>query len=234
MIEQLVNEGVEAHRLLAGFLKQPVSPEFLRLVARWDPTRARPGPPNVLLVNRGGRFERSAASDTLAVWRNTFQSTWADYDNDGDVDLYVVNDFSPSRLFRNDGNDVFVDVTRETGTADIGFGMGASFGDYDNDGRQDLYKSNMFSKAGRRIAGRLGDLISPDFLKMAGGNTLFRNLGTRMEKVSGLEPPALLVEKAGWSWGGQFLDVDNDGWLDIYALSGYYTPPPEVSVAFDL
>jgi len=234
MIEQRRNEGVEAHRLLEEFVRQPPSPEFLRLAGRWDPTRARPGPPNVLLVNRGSRFERAESADVLEGWRNTFQATWADYDDDGDVDLYVVNDFSPSQLFRNEGDGTFVDVTRETGTADIGFGMGASFGDYDNDGRQDLYKSNMFSKAGRRIAGRLGELISPEFLKMAGGNSLFRNLGEQMEKVSGLEPPALLVEKAGWSWGGQFLDVDNDGWLDVYALSGYYTPPPEVSVAFDL
>jgi len=45
-------------------------------------------------------------------------------------------------------------------------------------------------------------------------------------KVSGLDPPALTVERAGWGWGSQFVDVDNDGYLDIYALSGYYTAPP--------
>lgn len=235
MIDQLVAEGVEAQRLLEGFLPRPPAPEFLRLVAHYDATRARPGPPNVLLVNRGhGRFEPAPKTANLEVWRNTFQSIWADYDDDGDVDLYVVNDFSPSKLFRNEGNGTFVDATRETGTADIGFGMGATWGDYDNDGRQDLYKSNMFSKAGRRIAGRMGSLISPEFLKMAAGNTLFHNVAGRMEKVSGLEPPAMLVEKAGWSWGGQFVDVDNSGYLDIYVVSGYYTPPPEVAVAFDL
>lgn len=43
-----------------------------------------------------------------------------------------------------------------------------------------------------------------------------------------------MVEKAGWSWGGQFLDFNNDGFLDIYALSGYYSAPPEVDVQIDL
>jgi CubicO group peptidase (beta-lactamase class C family) len=60
---------------------------------------------------------------------------------------------------------------------------------------------------------------------MARGNSLFRNLPDRFARVSGLEPPALLVERGGWGWGGQFIDVDNDGDLDIHSLSGYYTAP---------
>jgi hypothetical protein len=187
--------------------------------------RNRPGPPNVLLRNvGGGRFELAPTAGELAVWRNTFQSTWSDFDNDGDMDVYVVNDFAPNNLLRNDGHGHFVDVTEETGTADLGFGMGASWGDYDNDGRQDLYVSNMYSTAGRRITEEMGELAA-QVAPMARGNSLFRNLGDRFLKVSGLEPPALQVERVGWAWGGQFLDVDNDGYLDIYSLSGYYTAP---------
>ena len=48
-----------------------------------------------------------------------------------------------------------------------------------------------------------------------------------------MKAPALMVEKAGWSWGGQFLDFDNDGHLDIYALSGYYTAPKDVAIPVD-
>ena len=66
---------------------------------------------------------------------------------------------------------------------------------------------------------------------MARGNSLFRNAGQRFEKVSGLAPPALQVERAGWSWGGQFVDVDNDGFLDVYASSGFYTAPREIAIA---
>ena len=187
------------------------------------------GPPNLLLVNRGaGRFAVALQSSQLALWRNTFQSTWADYDGDGDPDLYAANDFAPNNMLRNDG-DRFRDVTAETGTADIGFGMGVSWGDYDNDGLQDLYVCNMYSKAGQRIMGQIPGL-DPRIVMLAGGNSLFRNEGGRFRKVSGVEPPSLLVEKVGWAWGGQFADFDNDGFLDIYSLSGYYSAPPEIAI----
>jgi hypothetical protein len=185
----------------------------------------RPGPPNVLLHNAGGgRFELAPATGQLAVWRNTFQSTWSDFDGDGDMDVYLANDFAPNNLLRNDGGGRFTDVTAATGTADVGFGMGASWGDYDNDGRQDLYVTNMYSSAGRRITEAMGAL-GAELAPMARGNSLFRNLPGGFQRVSGLEPPALLVERAGWGWGGQFVDVDNDGYLDIHALNGYYTAP---------
>jgi len=188
--------------------------------------RNRPGPPNVLLKNLGGgRFGLAPTSSELAVWRNTFQSTWSDFDDDGDMDVYLANDFAPHNLLRNDGNGHFTDVTGETGTADLGFGMGASWGDYDNDGRLDLYTTNMYSTAGRRITEEMGPHAA-EVAPMARGNSLFRNLSPRFVKVSGLDPPALTVERAGWGWGSQFVDVDNDGYLDIYALSGYYTAPP--------
>jgi hypothetical protein len=187
--------------------------------------RSRPGPPNVLLKNLGGgRFDVAPHSEPLAVWRNTFQSTWTDYDGDGDMDVYLANDFGPNNLLRNDGDGRFTDVTGTTGTADVGFGMGASWGDYDNDGREDLYVTKMYSTAGRRITEELGPLAA-EAAPTALGNTLFHNAGDHFVKVSGLEPPALTVEKAGWGWGGQFMDVDNDGFLDIFALSGYYTAP---------
>lgn len=192
------------------------------------------GPPNVLLVNRGeGRFDLAPESSQVAAWRQTTQGTWSDFDDDGDLDLYLSNDFAPNIMFRNDGPAGFVDVTKETGTADIGFGMGVSWGDFDLDGRQDLYVSNMFSKAGQRITSQLksGDRR---FVMMSRGNSLFRNLGNRFEKVSGLDPPALQVEKAGWSWSGQFADIDNDGYLDIHVLSGFYTAPKKFALPVDL
>lgn len=190
-----------------------------------------PGPPNLLLTNSGGgRFSVVPETEQLTVWRNTYQSTWGDFDNDGDADLYLANDYAPNNFFRNDQGIAFVDITEQTGTEDIGFGMGASWGDYDNDGRQDLYVSNMFSKAGQRITSQIPGL-DRRVAGMAGGNSLFHNSGEEFEKVSGLEPPALQVEKAGWAWAGQFVDVNNDGFLDIYSLSGYYTAPSAIAIA---
>lgn len=193
-----------------------------------------PGPPNVLLKNvGGGRFTVATESPELRVFRNTYQATWADFDDDGDPDVYLGNDFGPNNLFRNDGNGKFLDVTAETRTADIGFGMGAAWGDYDNDGKQDLYVSNMFSKAGQRITEQVPTL-DPRFRQMARGNSLFRNTSGLFEKVSGTASPALTVEVAGWSWGGQFFDVDNDGFQDIHALSGHYSAPKSVDAGVDI
>ena len=200
-----------------------------------------PGPPNELLLNQGGgRFARvrqdaDGGDHPLRAFANTYQATFADYDRDGDPDLYLAHDFSPNQFFRNDGEGRFRDVTAETGTEDIGFGMGVAWGDYDRDGLDDLYVTNMYSKAGNRITGFF-DRMNPSFRKMARGNTLFRNPGGDgpFEVRSGEGPGKLPVEIAGWSWGGQFGDVDNDGFLDLYALSGYYTAPPEVESLVDI
>ncbi|MCP5058536.1 MAG: VCBS repeat-containing protein [bacterium] len=191
-----------------------------------------PGPPNLLLTNQGGgRFSHDPQNAPLRLFSNTYQATWSDFDRDGDPDVYLAHDFSPNQFFRNELAGKFTDITEETGTADIGFGMGVGWGDYDNDGRQDLYVTNMYSKAGNRITEFFGE-ADPRFRKMAHGNSLFRNTGERFELVSG--KGGLEVEIAGWSWGGQFADFDNDGFLDLYALSGYYTTPPEVESVADI
>ena len=193
------------------------------------------GPPNVLLVNRGGgRFEPAPENAQLGIWRNSMQATWSDYDEDGDSDLYVANDWAADHLFRNDGKDGFADVTAEAGTTAFGFAMGATWGDYDNDGKQDLYVTNMFSKAGQRITSQV-DGLNSDYGESAAGNYLYRQSDDgKFDLVSGLKPPAMLVAKAGWGWGGQFADFDNDGWLDIYSINGYFTAPKEVATEVDL
>jgi hypothetical protein len=215
------------------FLTPEQAREFRQRLRDSHWLQSRVGPPSLLLQNKGnGRFGLAPASKQVEVWRNTYEATWADVDGDGRPDLYVVNDFGTNNLFHNEGGGHFSDVTAQAGVADLGFGMGASFGDYDNDGQPDLYVSNMYSKAGQRIL----DFLGPDgaeFKPMARGNSLFHNEHGRFERVSGTKPPAVMVEKAGWSWGSQFVDVDNDGFLDIYALSGYYTAPREIAIPVD-
>jgi hypothetical protein len=232
----LLRRGRIGGGLLPEFLPQMDSLRLakLRLAPEFHQFINHAGPPNVLLRNvGGGRFKVIHDVAALRIFRNTFQSTWSDFDGDGDPDLYVANDFGPNNLVRNDGDGQFTDVTRDTKTADIGFGMGASWGDYDNDGRPDLYVSNMYSSAGNRILEKL-EHVNDTFLGAARGNTLFRNSGETFDKVSGIEAPALTVEKAGWSWGGQFADLDNDGYQDIYALSGFYTANKKVAIAREL
>lgn len=197
------------------------------------------GSANVLLMNRGGgKLERVPFDDVLSQWRRTFQSVWADVDNDGDDDLYICNDFAPDALLRNDtpqgaSDPVFVDVTKQllAGGAQ-GFGMGASWGDYDQDGDLDLYVSNMFSKAGNRIIGQVGS-VDKRIEASAGGNFVFENQDGQYYQRAGGSDDQLHVNKVGWSFGGQWADFNNDGQLDVYVPSGYYTAPKEIDANVD-
>lgn len=197
---------------------------------------SRPGPRNVVLRNVGGGRLAPATGpglDALRPYRNTYATVLSDLDGDGDLDAYLANDFAPNVLARNDGAWVFTDVTAASGTADFGFGMGAGAGDTDGDGQMDLLVSNMFSKAGRRIAAGLGD-IDPRIPKAARGNSLFRNEGSlRFSRASGATPPAQTIEAAGWAWAGGISDLDMDGRNDLFVLSGYYTAPWQVAREHD-
>lgn len=193
------------------------------------------GPPNVLLVNRGGgRFEPAPENDTVGIWRNSMQATWGDYNRDGRPDLYIANDWGLDVLFRNDESGGFTDITTQAGVTAYGYAMGASWGDYDNDGQDDLYVSNMYSEPGRRITKQIPGLEKM-FIESAAGNWLYRRVDNgKFEQVAGLEPPSMTVMNAGWSWGGCFADFDNDCFLDLYVLNGYFTAPKEHSSGLDL
>jgi hypothetical protein len=133
-----------------------------------------------------------------------------DYDGDGLLDIYLVNGAEmPSlvktgpkyynRLFHNDGNGKFTDVTERAGVAGAGYGMGVAVGDYDNDGRPDLYLANV------------------------NGNQLFHNNGdgtftdvTAKACVSG----GILRGRKMWSISAGWFDYNNDGLLDLF-VSNY-------------
>ncbi|MFT5409616.1 MAG: hypothetical protein ACI9NC_002341 [Verrucomicrobiales bacterium] len=191
---------------------------------------ARNGGANVLLENQGDfRFSDATVARGLGEKNHhfSFAASWEDFDNDGDLDLYVANDFGPNQLFRNDGEN-FVDVSIESGTQDWGFGMSATWADYDRDGEMDLYVSSMFSSAGNQIVAQ--DDFNPSmpeetrlkYLKMVRGNSLMRNSGEGI--FSDVTDP--IVEGfAGWAWGSKFADLNNDGWEDLYVANGYISQP---------
>ncbi len=191
---------------------------------------ARNGGANVLLENHGElRFSEATAARGLGEenHRFSFAASWEDFDNDGDLDLYIANDFGPNQLFRNDGTR-FVDVSIESGTQDWGFGMSATWADYDRDGEMDLYVSSMFSSAGNQVIPQ--DDFNPTmpeetqlkYLKMVRGNTLLRNSGEGI--FSDVTDP-MGEGFAGWAWGSKFADLNNDGWEDIYVANGYISQP---------
>lgn len=96
----------------------------------------------LLWINDGsGRFTNEARRRGVTNNAIGLSATFADYDNDGDQDLYVVND-GPNRLYQNDGSGFFTDVAASAGVDDALIGSSASWGDYDNDGYLDLYVTN--------------------------------------------------------------------------------------------
>ena len=161
--------------------------------------------------------------------RWSFAAAWEDFDNDGDQDLYVANDYGRNTLYRNDeknGRRTFVDVAAEAGAEDSASGMSVTWGDYDRDGQMDVYVSNMFSAAGNRIVPQENfkpdttSLLRGRFERFARGNTLLKSLGDgSFADVS----VASAVTLGRWAWGSKFVDLNNDGWEDLVVANGYLT-----------
>jgi hypothetical protein len=118
-----------------------------------------------------------------------------DYDNDGLLDLFVISGKGGSnRLYHNDGNDRFTDVTEKMGLTSDGWGQGVCAGDYDNDGYTDL------------------------FVTYWGQNKLYRNVGgRRFEDVT--TAAHLTQDRTRYNTGCAFLDYDNDGRLDLFVAN---------------
>lgn len=127
-----------------------------------------------------------------------------DYDNDGDIDIYVANDDTQNFLYRNSGDGKFSEVSLLAG---VGFSengeaegsMGVSFGDYDNDGYLDLVVTN--------YQNQVNTLYHND------GNGLFSDVSY----ISGFG--SISYSYVGWGVG--FIDYDNDGWLDLFVANGH-------------
>jgi hypothetical protein len=191
---------------------------------------ARNGGANILLQILGGLAFVDVTDDCgLGVenYRFSFAASWEDYDNDGDVDLYIANDFGPNQLFRSEG-EYFVDESSLSGAQDWGFGMSATWADYDRDGHMDLYVSSMFSGAGNQVVSQsdfnanMPEATRSKYLKMVRGNTLLRNSGEG--QFSDVTNP-MAEGFGGWAWGAKFADFDNDGWEDLYVANGYISQP---------
>ncbi|MFT5857328.1 MAG: hypothetical protein ACI8XO_004588 [Verrucomicrobiales bacterium] len=194
---------------------------------------ANNGARNFFIENRGDfDFEDVTAQVGFGENNRRFSlaASWEDYDDDGDPDLYVANDFGRNNLYRNDlgvdGRRKFVDVAAAAGVEDIAAGMSVSWADYNRDGRMDVYVSNMFSSAGGRIAyqrsfqeGAADDVLA-GLRRHARGNTLFENLGDGTFRDVSI---ATGVTMGRWAWSSHFADLNNDAWEDLVVTNGFFT-----------
>jgi enediyne biosynthesis protein E4 len=162
-----------------------------------------------LYHNRGdGTFEDVSARAGMRVPEGfyAFTAVAADLNDDGWIDVYIACDSTPSLFFRNNKDGTFAEIGAEAGVAfnEHGFeqgGMGIAMGDYDGDGKLDILKTNF-----------AGDYPN-----------LFRNLG------GGVFEDAVLRARLGVNpqfvgWGVGLVDLDNDGWKDIFQVNGHVYP----------
>ncbi len=195
-----------------------------------------------LFFANGANLKEGKPSPGNALWRNTGKGAFVemtkqagvaghggfgtgvavgDYDNDGDLDLYVTG-FSANLLYRNNGDGTFADVTAKAGVKGGGWSSSTGFGDYDRDGDLDLYVVRYldynleenpycgYRKEGYRqyCDPRNFDGV-PDLLYRNNGDGTF----TEVSKKAGIANPA------GKGLGVAFADFDRDGWADIYVAN---------------
>jgi hypothetical protein len=161
-------------------------------------------PPSLLRNNGDGTFADVTEEARLMTMRPAHVAVWADYDNDGQLDLFLgaetipgSGETNPCQLFHNNGDGTFTDVAATVGLAASGWVKGAAWGDYDNDGLPDLYVSRLFE---------------PNLLfhndGPVGGGWRFTDVTAR----AGVAEP--LSSFTCW-----FFDYNNDGWLDLFVAS---------------
>ena len=167
--------------------------------------------PNSLLRNNGDGTFRDVTFEAGMGDRHfpTQTASWADYDHDGDLDLYIGNESfprvssSPCQLFRNNDDGTFTEIARRAGVANVGFTKAVLWGDYDGDGWPDLYVSNFQEP-----------------------NRLYRNQGdgTFLDVAWELGVDGPYESFPVWFW-----DHNNDGFLDLY-VSAYAIVGVEVTI----
>jgi hypothetical protein len=176
------------------------------------------GPPgltggkNVLYRNHGGgKFTDVSSASGVSRANGTYALgvSTLDFDDDGWVDVYVANDSNPSALYRNNRDGTFTDIGVTAGCAysqdgKPQAGMGVAVGDYDRDGRMDIFKTNF-----------AGDT-----------STLYANTGKGLceDRTFG----SGIGRNTRWlGWGVAFLDLDLDGWQDLFLVNGHVYPEVE-------
>lgn len=172
-------------------------------------------PPIVLRNEEGKTFANVTKKLGLVAASHIWAIGVSDLDQDGHPDLFFANDHGSASLYKNIAGSSFKDISKESGVSkETRFAMNAEFGDFQNSGKMGLYVT---------------DIAVPGFL--ISGNVLLENTEPIKFKNVAKE---MDVNKCGWAWGAKFVDLDRDGWLDIFVTNGYWQGSREKSYYYPL
>jgi enediyne biosynthesis protein E4 len=186
----------------------------------WPENKKRKSFPALYKNNKDGTFTDVTQQAGLGVEMYGIGVAIADYDNDGNDDVYLTC-VGPNRLFRNLGNGKFLDVTGRAGVGDPGFSTAAAWFDFDNDGKLDLFVGNYVEWSPETdqhctLDGKNKSYCTPQNYK-GQSPTLYRNRGNgTFENVTAR---AGVNDPAGKTLGVALLDYDDDGWMDLFVAN---------------
>ena len=180
---------------------------------------ANNGGRNFLLKNMGnGKFQDVTDEYGLTSTKWTLAAAAADFNGDGYPDLYVADDYNVDEFYINEGGKKFIEEGKQAGIGHIPkSGMNASLGDINNEGTLGVYTTNI-TEQGVLIQGnnywqlKNKSTADPSFVNLA--------------QISG-------IENAGWSYGAQFGDLNNDGYMDLYVANGFISAKKNTSYWYD-
>jgi hypothetical protein len=186
----------------------------------WPGQSGPPSFPALYHNNGNGTFTDITRSAGLAVEMYGMGVSVADYDNDGDTDIYITA-LGPNHLFRNNGGGKFEDVTARAGVGDPGFSTSAVWFDYDRDGKLDLFVGNYVEWSADKdlfctLNGKTKSYCTPESYK-GQSPTLYHNNGDgTFENVT---RKAGVYDPTAKTLGLALIDYDNDGLIDVFAAN---------------
>lgn len=182
---------------------------------------ANNGGRNYLLENLGnGKFKDVTDQYGLTSTKWTLAAASADFNGDGYPDLFVANDYNVNELYINDKGKKFTETGRQSGIGNIPkSGMSVSFGDIDNSGLLGIYNTTITENG---ILIQDNNYWKPEKSESNSAYPKFVNLG----QIAG-------INNAGWSYGSQFGDLNNDGFTDLYVANGFISAKKNTSYWYD-
>lgn len=179
----------------------------------------------------GNRFVDVTEETGLKTFGLSLSATAADLNKDGWPDLYVSNDFStPDYLFMNNKDGTFSEVVRQSTKNTSFYGMGVDIADFNNDQLLDILQVDMTAQNNRRSKANMASMnpslfwstVNSGFHYQYMQNSLQLNNGNLLDTLPDFSNVSRLagVSSTDWSWGPLFVDLDNDGWKDIFISNG--------------